>query len=104
MVEVPHAAGLENAAQRWQDADIRNLLAESALAIGAGSPTDAGLPFTRTTTVASPIHQMARSATSRPADQGFPAAPSLKGGGAAATLKNTSVMEFTGGDYIGPHR
>ena len=55
MVEVPHAASLENAAQRWQDADIRNLLAESALAIGAGSPTDAGLPFTRTTTVADPI-------------------------------------------------
>ena len=44
MVEVPYAASLENAAQRWQDADIRNLLAESALAIGAGSPTDAGLP------------------------------------------------------------
>ena len=45
MVDVTRATGLDEAAQRWRDTDIRTLLAEAALAVGAGSPTDAGLPW-----------------------------------------------------------
>ena len=55
MVDVRRSKGLEQAAGRWREVDIRSLLAESAMAIGAGSPTDAGVAWTLTTEVETPI-------------------------------------------------
>ena len=55
MGDVHRSKGLEQAAGRWREVDIRSLLAESAMAIGAGSPTDAGVAWTLTTEVETPI-------------------------------------------------
>ena len=55
MVKIPNITGLEEAARHWQQVDLRSLLAESALAIGAGSSTDAGLPWTLPTPLPDPI-------------------------------------------------
>ena len=55
MVDVTRATGLDEAAQRWRDTDIKPLLAEAAPAVGAGSPTDAGLPWTLPTSDFKPI-------------------------------------------------
>ncbi|PZC50893.1 MAG: 2-aminoadipate transaminase [Chloroflexi bacterium] len=46
---------LEQAAGIWGKTDVRSLLAESAIAIGAGTPTDAGVSWTLDTTVETPI-------------------------------------------------
>jgi 2-aminoadipate transaminase len=47
MVEISHTAGLDEAALRWQEQGVLlSLLAEGALAVGAGSPTDAGVAWT----------------------------------------------------------
>ncbi len=55
MVDVRRSKGLDQAAGRWREVDIRSLLAESAIAIGAGTPTDAGVAWTLTTEVETPI-------------------------------------------------
>ena len=55
MVDVRRGKGLEQAAGRWREVDVRSLLAESAIAIGAGSPTDAGVAWTLTTESEAPI-------------------------------------------------
>ena len=55
MVDVRRSKGLDQAAGRWREVDLRSLLAESAVAIGAGSPTDAGVAWTLTTEVETPI-------------------------------------------------
>ena len=34
-----------SAAERWAEIDVRDLLSESALSIGAGTPTDAGVSW-----------------------------------------------------------
>ena len=48
MVETTPIAGLDEAALRWQGQDVLlGLLAEGALAVGAGSPTDAGVAWTQ---------------------------------------------------------
>ena len=55
MVDVRRSKGLEQAAGRWKEVDLRSMLAKSAVAIGAGSPTDAGVAWTLTTEVETPI-------------------------------------------------
>ena len=55
MVDVRRSKGLEQAAGRWREVELRSLLAESAIAIGAGTPTDAGVAWTLTTEVETPI-------------------------------------------------
>ena len=55
MVDVSRSKGLEQAAGRWKEVELRSLLAKSAVAIGAGSPTDAGVAWTLTTEVETPI-------------------------------------------------
>ena len=42
-------------ASRWDDVDVRDMLARSAVAVGAGTPTDAGVSWTPPTQVEAPI-------------------------------------------------
>lgn len=44
-----------SATERWSDVDVRELLSESALSIGAGTPTDAGVSWLLPTKVERPI-------------------------------------------------
>ena len=55
MVKVPYVGTIKEAAEHWNDIDIRSLLAKSALAIGAGTPTDAGMSWTLPVEVENPI-------------------------------------------------
>lgn len=55
MVDVSRIEPLQEAAGRWSELDVRTLLAESAIAVGAGSPTDAGMAWTLPTEVEHPI-------------------------------------------------
>ena len=59
MVTAPEARLKESAkitaADRWSGIDIRNLLSESALSIGAGTPTDSGVSSILPTKVVRPI-------------------------------------------------
>lgn len=44
-----------SAADRWSEVDVRDMLSESALSIGAGTPTDAGVAWLLPTKVERPI-------------------------------------------------
>ena len=55
MANAHNKSTLEQAAGIWEKTDVRSLLAESAIAIGAGTPTDAGVSWTLDTTVETPI-------------------------------------------------
>ena len=46
---------LDEAQQKWVDIELRHLLSSSALAVGAGTPTDSGVAWTLPTEVANPI-------------------------------------------------
>ena len=55
MVDMSHPARLEEAARIWKESNIRDLLTKSAIAVGAGSATDAGLPWALPTNDFKPI-------------------------------------------------
>ena len=53
MANAHNKSPLEKAADIWGKTDVLSLLAEAAIAIGAGTPTDAGVSWTLNTTVES---------------------------------------------------
>ena len=55
MANAHNKSPLEKAADIWGKTDVLSLLAEAAIAIGAGTPTDAGVSWTLNTTVENPI-------------------------------------------------
>jgi 2-aminoadipate transaminase len=55
MANAHNKSTLEKAADIWGKTDVRSLLAEAAIAIGAGTPTDAGVSWTLDTTAENPI-------------------------------------------------
>ena len=55
MAKTPQVRSMEEAARLWQGSDLRALLTKAASAVGAGSPTDAGVPWILPTSDISPI-------------------------------------------------
>ena len=55
MANAHNKSPLEKAADIWGKTDVLSLLAEAAIAIGAGTPTDAGVSWTLNTSVENPI-------------------------------------------------